>query len=68
DTKPFTMTAPMMIDSQGLPLTEPKTPQMVFTMQLPHPVPPMSFIRHAWTWAEDNVEAGIRLAGFPLLI
>ena len=47
DTKPFTMTAPMMIDSQGLPLTEPKTPQMVFTMQLPHPVPPMSFVRHA---------------------
>ena len=47
DTKPFTMMAPMMTDSQGLPLTEPKTPQMVFTMQLPHPVPPMSFVRHA---------------------
>ena len=47
DTKPFPMTAPMMTDSQGLPLTEPKTPQMVFTMQLPHPVPPMSFVRHA---------------------
>ena len=47
DTKPFTMTASMMTDSQGLPLTEPKTPQMVFTMQLPHPVPPMSFVRHA---------------------
>ena len=47
DTKPFSMTAPMMTDSQGLPLTEPKTPQMVFTMQLPHPVPPMSFVRHA---------------------
>ena len=47
DTKPFTMTAPMMTDSQGLPLTEPKTPQMVFTMQLSHPVPPMSFVRHA---------------------
>ena len=47
DTKPFTMTAPMMTDSQGLPLTEPKTTQMVFTMQLPHPVPPMSFVRHA---------------------
>ena len=47
DTKPFTMTAPMMTDSQGLPLTEPKTPQMVFTMQLPHQVPPMSFVRHA---------------------
>lgn len=47
DTKPFTMTSPMMTDSQGLPLTEPKTLQMVFTMQLPHPVPPMSFVRHA---------------------
>ena len=47
DTKPFTMTTPMMTDSQGLPLTEPKTPQMVFTMQLRHPVPPMSFVRHA---------------------
>ncbi len=47
DTKPFSMMAPMMTDSQGLPLTEPKTPQMVFTMQLPHPVPPMSFVRHA---------------------
>lgn len=47
DTKPFPMTSPMMTDSQGLPLTEPKTPQMVFTMQLPHPVPPMSFVRHA---------------------
>lgn len=46
DTKPFTMTAPMMTDSQGLTLAEPKTPQMVFTMQLPHPVPPMSFVRH----------------------
>ena len=47
DTKPFTMTAPMMTDSQGLPLTEPKTPQMVFQMQLPRRVPPMSFVRHA---------------------
>ena len=47
DTKPFTMTAPMMADADGLPLAEPKTPQMVFTMQLPRPVPPMSFIRHA---------------------
>ena len=46
-TKPFTMTAPMMADAEGLPLAEPKTPQMVFTMQLPHPVPPMSFVRHA---------------------
>jgi putative protease len=36
----------MMTDSQGLPLTEPKTPQMVFTMQLPRPVPPMTLVRH----------------------
>lgn len=47
DTKPFSMTAPMMTDAEGLPLAESKTPQMVFTMQLPRPVPPMSFIRHA---------------------
>ncbi len=47
DTKPFSMTAPMMTDAEGLPLAEPKTPQMVFTMQLLRPVPPMSFIRHA---------------------
>ena len=47
DTKPFSMTAPMMTDAEGLPLAEPKTPQMVFTMQLPRPVPHMSFIRHA---------------------
>ena len=47
DTKPFTVTVPVMHDSEGGELTEPKTPQMVFTMQLPRPVPPMSFIRHA---------------------
>ena len=41
------LNAPMMTDSDGLPLQEPKTPQMVFTMQLPHPVPPLSFLRHA---------------------
>ena len=47
DTKPFTITVPVMRDSEGNGLAEPKTPQMVFTMQLPCPVPPMSFIRHA---------------------
>ena len=47
DTKPFTVTVPVMRDSEGNALTEPKTPQMVFTMQLPRPVPPMSFVRHA---------------------
>ena len=47
DTKPFTVTVPVMHDTEGGELTEPKTPQMVFTMQLPCPVPPMSFVRHA---------------------
>ena len=47
DTKPFTVTVPVMHDTEGGELTEPKTPQMVFTMQLPRPVPPMSFVRHA---------------------
>lgn len=47
DTRPFTMTVPLMEDADGLPLTEPRTPQMVFRMQFPRPVPPMSFVRHA---------------------
>ena len=37
--------APMMEDADGLPLREPKTPQMVFTMQLPRPAPALSFLR-----------------------
>ena len=40
---PFT--APAMEDENGWPLTEPRTPQMVFRMQLPRPVPPLSIIR-----------------------
>ncbi|WP_297200968.1 peptidase U32 family protein [uncultured Flavonifractor sp.] len=40
---PFT--APTMEDENGWPLTEPRTPQMVFRMQLPRPVPPLSIIR-----------------------
>ena len=47
DTKPFTMTVPVMRGAEGESLTEPKTPQMVFQMQLSRPVPPMSFVRHA---------------------
>ena len=47
DTRPFTMTVPLMEGADGLPLTEPRTPQMVFRMQFPRPVPPMSFVRHA---------------------
>lgn len=47
DTKPFTMVAPTMTSEDGLPLYDPKTPQTVFHMRLPRPVPPMSFVRHA---------------------
>lgn len=36
-----------MADLDGNVLLEPKTPQSRFTMQLPRPVPPMSFLRHA---------------------
>ena len=34
-------------DADGLPLREPRTPQMVFRMQLPRPVPPYSILRRA---------------------
>ena len=47
DTKPFTITVPPMRGPEGEVLLEPKTPQMTFTMELPRPVPPMSFVRHA---------------------
>ena len=45
--RPFALTVPEMQDAQGFPLTEPRTPQMTFTMRLPRPVPPMSLLRHA---------------------
>ena len=47
DTKPFTITAAPMVDSEGNTLNEVKTPQMVFRMRLPKAVPPMSFLRRA---------------------
>ena len=47
DCRPLTMTAPVMRDLDGCALTEPRTPQTAFTMQLPRPVPPMSLVRHA---------------------
>ena len=47
DCKPFFWTAGEMEDMDGLPLTEPRTPQMRFKAKLPKQVPPMSFIRHA---------------------
>lgn len=47
DLRPFSFSAAEMWDSDGLPLTEPKTPQMTFRMQLPKPVPPLSILRRA---------------------
>ncbi len=47
DTKPFAFTVPMMEDADGNPLEEPRTPQMVFRMKLPRPVPAWSILRHA---------------------
>jgi putative protease len=47
DCRPFTMRAPMMYDEQGFELPNPRTPQTVFRMKLPHFVPPLSFVRHA---------------------
>ncbi len=46
DCKPFTITVPQMYSEEGEPLDCPRTPQMVFTMQLPRPVPAYSFVRH----------------------
>ena len=37
--------APAMEDENGWPITGPRTPQMVFRMKLPRPVPPLSLIR-----------------------
>ena len=47
DCKPFTITVHMMHNEEGEELTCPRTPQMVFTMQLPKQVPAYSFVRHA---------------------
>ena len=47
DTKPFAFQVPLMEDMDGLPLREPRTPQMVFRMRLPKPVPAWSILRAA---------------------
>ena len=46
DLRPFAMTVPEMTDGEGAPLTEPRTPQMVFHMKLPRAVPPLTLVRH----------------------
>ena len=47
DCEPFSWIAGGMQDMDGLPLTEPRTPQMRFRARLPKQVPAMSFVRHA---------------------
>ena len=47
DVRPFSMVAPLMEDEEGLPLTQPRNPQMIFKMQLPQAVPAYSIVRHA---------------------
>ena len=47
DFRPMALTVPEMRDGAGLPLTEPRTPQMRFTMQLPCQVPPLSLLRRS---------------------
>ncbi|MCD8146543.1 MAG: U32 family peptidase [Clostridiales bacterium] len=46
DLAPVAFNAPMMEDMDGLPLEEPKKPQMLFQMRLPLQAPPLSILRH----------------------
>lgn len=45
--RPFSMVVLQMEDADGLPLAEPRNPQMIFKMHLPKPVPAYSIVRHA---------------------
>ena len=45
DLRPFPFTAVSMTDTEGNALTEPKTPQMKFYLQLPKPVPAFTLLR-----------------------
>ena len=47
DLRPFSLTVPEMQDAEGNILTEPRTPQMPFYIQLPKPVPPLTILRHS---------------------
>ncbi|MBE6944611.1 MAG: U32 family peptidase [Ruminococcaceae bacterium] len=46
DVRPVAFEAPSMTDESGVRLDEPRTPQMVFRMQLPQVVPAYSILRH----------------------
>lgn len=45
DIKPRSFVVPEMQTIDGEMLEEPRNPQMRFVMQLPHPAPPLSFLR-----------------------
>jgi len=45
--KPIAFTVPDMRDMDGILLTEPRTPQMEFTMKLPCAAPAYSMLRRA---------------------
>ena len=45
DVKPFSIRAGEMANEDGLPIDEPRTPQMRFTMKLPKAVPSQSIVR-----------------------
>lgn len=45
--RPFAFEVPMMQDMDGAPLAEPRTPQMLFRMQLPSPVPALTVLRRS---------------------
>ena len=47
DLKPFSMTVSEMETDDGTSITEARTPQMIFRMKLPQPVPAWSLVRHA---------------------
>ena len=47
NAKPVSFRAPVMEEEDGTPLEEPRHPQMLFRMQLPKPVPPLSILRRA---------------------
>ena len=47
DFRPILWTAGAMEDMDGIPLSEPRTPQMRFRAKLPCCVPELSFVRHA---------------------
>jgi len=47
NAKPFAFPAGNMTDTDGIPLSEPRTPQMKFYLPLPHPVPAYTILRRA---------------------